>query len=51
MSNVKTIGILGSGTWGVALARLLQRNGHQVTVWSKFCGGKYCCLLFGNYEY
>ena len=34
MSNVKTIGILGSGTWGVALARLLQRNGHQVTVWS-----------------
>ena len=36
MSNTKTIGILGSGTWGVALARLLQRNGHQVTVWSKF---------------
>ncbi len=35
MSNVK-IGILGAGTWGVALARLLQRNGHQVTVWSKF---------------
>ena len=36
MSNVKSIGILGSGTWGVALARLLQRNGHHVTVWSKF---------------
>ena len=36
MSNVKSIGILGSGTWGVALARLLQRNGHSVTVWSKF---------------
>ena len=36
MSNTKTIGILGSGTWGVALARLLQRNGHAVTVWSKF---------------
>ena len=36
MNNVKTIGILGSGTWGVALARMLQRNGHQVTVWSKF---------------
>ncbi len=36
MSNIKTIGILGSGTWGVALARLLQRNGHAVTVWSKF---------------
>ncbi len=36
MSNVKSIGILSAGTWGVALARLLQRNGHQVTVWSKF---------------
>ncbi len=36
MSNVKTVGILGAGTWGVALARLLERNGHQVTVWSKF---------------
>ncbi|MBE5810673.1 MAG: NAD(P)H-dependent glycerol-3-phosphate dehydrogenase [Clostridiales bacterium] len=36
MSNKKSIGILGSGTWGVALARLLQRNGHHVTVWSKF---------------
>ena len=36
MSNVKNIGILGSGTWGVALARLLERNGHAVTVWSKF---------------
>jgi len=36
MSNVKSIGILGAGTWGVALARLLQRNGHAVTVWSKF---------------
>ena len=36
MNNTKSIGILGAGTWGVALARLLQRNGHQVTVWSKF---------------
>ncbi|MBR6668338.1 MAG: NAD(P)H-dependent glycerol-3-phosphate dehydrogenase [Clostridia bacterium] len=36
MRNTKTIGILGAGTWGVALARLLQRNGHRVTVWSKF---------------
>ncbi len=36
MCNTKSIGILGSGTWGVALARLLQRNGHAVTVWSKF---------------
>lgn len=28
------IGILGSGTWGTALARLLYKNGNQVTVWS-----------------
>lgn len=36
MSENKAIGILGAGTWAVALARLLQRNGHKVTVWSKF---------------
>ena len=28
------IGVLGAGTWGVALARLLQNAGHRVTVWS-----------------
>lgn len=28
------IGILGAGTWGTALARLLSLNGHSVTVWS-----------------
>ncbi|MBQ8555380.1 MAG: NAD(P)H-dependent glycerol-3-phosphate dehydrogenase [Clostridia bacterium] len=31
---MKTIGVLGAGTWGIALARLLHRNGHEVTVWS-----------------
>ena len=36
MNEAKKIGILGAGTWGVALARLLERNGHEVTVWSKF---------------
>ena len=36
MNTVKSIGILSAGTWAVALARLLQRNGHRVTVWSKF---------------
>ena len=30
----RKIGVLGAGTWGVALARLLSLNGHQVTVWS-----------------
>ncbi len=28
------IGILGSGTWGIALARMLVRIGHEVIVWS-----------------
>ena len=28
------IGILGAGTWGVALAALLNKNGNDVTVWS-----------------
>ena len=28
------IGILGAGTWGIALATLLSSNEHDVTVWS-----------------
>ena len=28
------ISVLGAGTWGVALARVLALAGHQVTVWS-----------------
>lgn len=28
------VGILGAGTWGIALARMLAVNGHDVTVWS-----------------
>ena len=28
------IGVLGAGSWGTALALLLHKNGHQVTVWS-----------------
>lgn len=31
MSN---IGVLGAGTWGMALARMLYNNGHEVCVWS-----------------
>ena len=27
-------GIIGAGSWGTALALLLHKNGHQVTVWS-----------------
>ncbi len=32
----KTIAILGSGGWGLALACTCDRLGHSVTVWSKF---------------
>lgn len=30
------IGVIGSGSWGIALSVLLNNNGHKVTVWSKF---------------
>lgn len=29
-----TVGVIGSGTWGLALSRVLALNGHDVTVWS-----------------
>ncbi len=28
------VSILGGGTWGIALAVLLHKNGHEVTIWS-----------------
>ncbi len=31
---IAKIGVLGAGTWGMALARMLSVTGHQVTVWS-----------------
>ncbi len=31
---MKKIGVLGAGTWGMALTRMLCRSGHDVTVWS-----------------
>lgn len=34
MSNKMKIGILGAGTWGIALARMLFNAGNEVTVWS-----------------
>ena len=30
------VGVIGAGSWGIALAVLLHENGHKVTVWSKF---------------
>lgn len=34
MGEKMKIGILGAGSWGVALTKLLALNGHDVTVWS-----------------
>ena len=31
---MKKIGVLGAGTWGMALARMLSNTGHDVMVWS-----------------
>ena len=30
------IGVIGSGTWGTALAALLIHNGEKATLWSAF---------------
>ena len=30
----QSIGVLGAGTWGIALARMLYNSGHTVCVWS-----------------
>ena len=34
MFAMKKIGVLGAGTWGMALARMLCVSGHTVSVWS-----------------
>ena len=34
MSNKIKVGVLGAGTWGVALARMLSNAGHNVVIWS-----------------
>ena len=34
MPHTVKIGILGAGTWGIALARMLANSGRAVTVWS-----------------
>lgn len=31
---MRKVGVLGAGSWGVALAKVLADNGHQVTIWS-----------------
>ncbi len=31
----RSIGVIGAGSWGTALARLLARKGHRVTLWAR----------------
>ena len=28
------VGMIGAGSWGIALSVLLHNNGHDITVWS-----------------
>jgi len=35
MSEQKTIGVIGAGAWGTALAAQLARNGNQTTLWGR----------------
>ena len=32
--NTISVGVIGAGSWGIALAKLLHNNGHKITVWS-----------------
>jgi glycerol-3-phosphate dehydrogenase (NAD(P)+) len=34
INDMASVGVLGAGTWGMALARMLSNSGHDVTVWS-----------------
>ncbi len=34
VKQMAKVGVIGSGTWGIALAVLLHGNGHEVAVWS-----------------
>ena len=33
MSQKNKIAVLGAGSWGIALALVLDHNGHDVTLW------------------
>ena len=33
-SRMSKINVVGAGTWGIALARMLSNSGHEVKVWS-----------------
>jgi len=31
----RSVGVIGAGSWGTALARLLAKKGHQVSIWAR----------------
>lgn len=43
------VSILGGGSWGIALAVLLHKNGHEITVWSAL--DKEITMLRENHEH
>lgn len=45
------IGVVGAGSWGTALALVLEKNGHQVTLWSsREAKAKELCKLRENVD-
>lgn len=35
MSGLQTLGVVGAGAWGTALAQMLARDGHDVLLWAR----------------
>ena len=31
---MRKIGVIGAGSWGIALSKVLADNGHDIVVWS-----------------
>ncbi|MBE5878384.1 MAG: NAD(P)H-dependent glycerol-3-phosphate dehydrogenase [Lachnospiraceae bacterium] len=46
---MENVSVLGAGSWGIALARVLATNGHKVTVWSALKDE--IDMLNANYEH
>src|SRR6202795_4388999 len=34
VADVAKIGVIGAGSWGTALAKMLAESGHEVTLWA-----------------